>query len=77
MINTLKKYATLIIDAWNNRAAIGDGTKELQTLDFLPAALEIQERPPSPAGRILGWSLMAFFTIAVLWAMIGQVNIVA
>ncbi len=46
-------------------------------LDFLPAALEIQEKPPSPGGRAIAWSVMAFFTIAVLWALFGKIDIVA
>jgi hemolysin D len=48
-----------------------------QETDFLPAALEIQEKPPSPAGRAIVWSVMAFFTIAVVWAMVGEIDIVA
>jgi hemolysin D len=46
-------------------------------LEFLPAALEIQEKPPSPAGRAIIWSIVAFFTIAIVWAMIGEIDIVA
>jgi len=46
-------------------------------VDFLPAVLEIQERPPSPAGRAVGWSIMAFFSLAVLWSLFGKIDIVA
>ncbi len=46
-------------------------------IEFLPAALEILEKPPSPAGRLLGYSLMVLFTIAVFWAFIGKVDVVA
>ncbi|MFZ0469961.1 MAG: HlyD family type I secretion periplasmic adaptor subunit, partial [Thiogranum sp.] len=46
-------------------------------LEFLPAALEIQEKPPSPAGRAIIWSIVAFFSIAIAWAMIGEIDIVA
>lgn len=46
-------------------------------VDFLPAVLEIQERPPSPAGRAIAWSVIAFFSLAVLWAMFGKIDIVA
>lgn len=46
-------------------------------LDFLPAALEIQEKPPSPVGRTIIWSIVAFFSIAVAWALIGEIDIVA
>jgi len=46
-------------------------------LDFLPAALEIQERPPSPVGRTLVWLIVAFFSIALVWAVFGRIDIVA
>lgn len=44
---------------------------------FLPAALEILETPPNPLGRMVLWSLMAFVTLAVLWASFGRIDIVA
>ncbi len=44
---------------------------------FLPAALEIQEQPPSPIGRAIIWAIVAFFTVAVIWAFVGQLDIVA
>ena len=46
-------------------------------LEFLPAALEIQETPPSPIGRTITWSIVILFIIAVIWACIGKVDIVA
>jgi hemolysin D len=45
--------------------------------DFLPAALEVLETPPNPAGRALLWGLLAFVAIAVLWASFGHIDIVA
>jgi hemolysin D len=44
---------------------------------FLPAALEIVERPPSPVGRAIGASVLAFFCIALGWTVWGTVDIVA
>lgn len=35
------------------------------------------EKPPSPAGRAIAWSVIAFFTIAAVWAMVGDIDIVA
>lgn len=46
-------------------------------VDFLPAALAVQKRPPSPMGRSLMWVLIALFSFAVAWAMLGKVDIVA
>jgi hemolysin D len=44
---------------------------------FLPAALEIIETPASPTARILGAAIIALFGIALLWASLGTVDIVA
>lgn len=46
-------------------------------LDFLPAAVEIQEKPPSPVGRAIIWSIVIFFGSAIAWTMIGEIDIVA
>src|SRR5262249_23019719 len=44
---------------------------------FLPAALEIVETPPSPIGRAIGATIIAVFAIALGWACLGTVDIVA
>jgi hemolysin D len=44
---------------------------------FLPAALEIQETPPNPIGRALMWCLVAIVVVAIAWASMGHVDIVA
>jgi hemolysin D len=46
-------------------------------LAFLPAALEIVETPPSPLGRATTFSIIAVFAVAVAWACLGTVDIVA
>ncbi|MFC0242596.1 HlyD family type I secretion periplasmic adaptor subunit [Rhodopseudomonas telluris] len=48
-----------------------------QEIAFLPAALEITERPPSPAARAIAGSIMGVFVIALIWASVGSVDIVA
>jgi len=45
--------------------------------EFLPAALEIMETPASPLGRAIGGALIAFVVIAIAWACIGHVDIIA
>src|SRR5438874_7000626 len=46
-------------------------------LAFLPAALEIVETPPSPIGRAIGATIIAVFVLALAWACLGSVDIVA
>ncbi len=43
----------------------------------MPAALEIVETPPSPIGRAIGATIMAVFCVALAWACLGTVDIVA
>ena len=51
--------------------------KKTNEHEFLPAALEIQESPPSPIGRMVVWSLVALIVITITWACIGEVDVVA
>ena len=45
--------------------------------EFLPAALEVLETPPSPTGRLLAMVIGAFFTLTVAWAFLGKVDVIA
>lgn len=52
-------------------------TPDSENLAFLPAALEIVETPASPTGRSIAHTIMGFFALAVIWACVGEVDIVA
>ncbi len=52
-------------------------TGHTEETEFLPAALEITETPPAPASRYIAGSIIAFFVIALFWACIGTVDIIA
>ncbi len=45
--------------------------------EFLPAALEIIETPASPVGRAIAGTIIGFFVIALAWACLGKVDIIA
>src|SRR5581483_1116223 len=45
--------------------------------EFLPAALEIVETPPSPMGRAVAASMTAFLVIAIAWACLGRIDVIA
>ncbi|WP_255516502.1 biotin/lipoyl-binding protein, partial [Luteimonas suaedae] len=55
----------------------GRGRVSAAEPEFLPAALEILERPPNPAGRAVLWALIAFLVSAVIWACLGKLDMVA
>jgi len=43
---------------------------------FLPAALAVEETPPRRAARMLLYSLVLFCGLAVVWAIVGRIDIV-
>jgi hemolysin D len=46
-------------------------------VEFYPAALEVLETPPSPIGRAIAGLIMLFLLIAIAWACLGSVDIIA
>jgi hemolysin D len=55
----------------------GPNRRDKYELAFLPAALEIVETPPSPIGRAIGVTIIALFGLALAWASLGEVDIIA
>src|SRR5579871_347302 len=45
--------------------------------EFLPAALEIVETPPSPIGRAVAWTIVVLAASMIVWSSIGRIDIVA
>jgi hemolysin D len=55
----------------------GSAAARRDRLEFLPAALEVMETPASPVGRTMAGVIVLFFTLAIVWATFGRVDIVA
>jgi len=45
--------------------------------EFLPAALEIIDTPPSPVGRAVGLVIIAMTVAALAWSCIGKIDIIS
>ncbi len=73
----LGRYAAVFRHAWRERKQFDAQPRLAHEAQFLPAALELQETPVSPAPRIAMWLLIAFAVIAVLWAVFGRMDVVA
>jgi hemolysin D len=80
---TLSRHWTTWKAAW--RAEKGPGTfgpgfltpSSGRATEFLPAVLEIQQAPPSPIGRAIVWTIISVCISGMLWATIGQIDIIA
>jgi len=64
--------------AWGEeRAKPKQKTRNKKELEFLPAALEVLETPPSPIGLGMLWLIIVIFVVALTWSWFGQIDIVA
>lgn len=54
-----------------------DNNLKKEEIEFLPAALEVIEMPPSPVGRTVLWTLFALIIVIFVWVMVGSVDEVA
>ncbi|MES9899242.1 MAG: HlyD family type I secretion periplasmic adaptor subunit [Sedimenticola sp.] len=75
--DNLKRHGAVFINAWRHRNQLTETKRSRQELEFLPAALEVQQTPPSPIGRVILWLIISFAVIAVIWASVGEIDIVA
>jgi hemolysin D len=73
----LKRYGAAFQHAWQHRAEMETTQRLPYEVQFLPAALSLQETPVSPAPRIAMWLLIAFTALTLLWAVFGRIDVVA
>lgn len=73
----VRRYGVVFHAAWHERRDLDHKPRLPHEAQFLPAALELQETPVSPAPRLVMWLLIAFAFIALLWATFGQIDVVA
>lgn len=71
------RYGTVFAQAWRQRKAMDAPSRLAFEAQFLPAALALQETPVHPAPRIVMSLLIVFAVVAVIWATLGKVDIVA
>lgn len=73
----INRYRQAWRHSWRNRKAMDAPPRLNHEVHFLPAALALQEAPVHPAPRIIQWTIMAFAALALLWACVGEIDVVA
>jgi hemolysin D len=72
----LRHYWKTFARFWGKRHEMGGNLFKEQEAEFLPAALEIQEKPVSPTLRVTAKVLIALIVVLIGWAVFGQMDIV-
>ncbi len=73
----LARHWQVLRESWRIQNGVDDTRRPRSDHDFLPAALEIVETPPSPGLRWLLLTLCALFVLALGWAFVGRMDVVA
>lgn len=73
----LSRYAQVFKLAWAERKRLEPPRRDADELAFLPAHLELTDTPVSPTARWAMRVIVALFCVALLWAVLGQLDIVA
>lgn len=74
---TLARHGQVLRESWSAQNEADKVFKPKAEYEFLPAALEIMKKPPSPGLRWLLLMTCGLLVLALIWAIIGQVDVVA
>ncbi|MBB8665943.1 HlyD family type I secretion periplasmic adaptor subunit [Escherichia coli] len=73
----VKKYFLVFREAWSIRKSLDVPKRLRDEYDFLPAHLELTEKPVSPLPRIVARTIMVFLILMLLISIFYKVEIVA
>jgi hemolysin D len=73
----LARYGAIFRAAWAARDELAGPKRLADERAFLPAAMALQETPPHPAPRRAAIAICSLFVIALVWGLLGQLDIVA
>lgn len=68
----LRRYHHVWRHAWGQRKLLDTPHRLPHEVQFLPAALALQEQPVHPAPRYILFAIMLFAALALLWACLGK-----
>lgn len=71
------RYGRAFRLAWQQRDTLNAPRRTSEEAEFLPAVLSLQDTPSHPAPHIAIWSLITLSGIALVWATLGTIDIVA
>jgi len=72
-----QRYKDIFSQVWRIRKTLDAPERTQDEREFLPAHLELTETPVSAAPKLVARLIVLFTVIALVWAIIGQVEIVA
>ncbi|GAB6852803.1 HlyD family type I secretion periplasmic adaptor subunit [Paraburkholderia kururiensis] len=72
----MRRYLDVWRHFWRQRRQLDSPVLREHEAEFLPAALALQAKPVSPAGRWVARILMAMVVVVIAWASLGHIDII-
>jgi hemolysin D len=72
-----RHYSGTFKQFWRIRRQLDGEKLHFHEVEFLPAALSLQSAPPSPAPRVAMWLIMGLLGSALVWSIVGHIDITA
>lgn len=72
----LRRYGEVFRHFWKHRKELGSELLNEHEAEFLAPALSLQEKPVSPAARLVAKVLIVLIAALVIWSILGEVDIV-
>lgn len=76
-MNWIARHFEAVREALAEERARAARHMQVDEVTFLPAALEIIERPVSPTARATSWALLIGLVLTIAWLVLGKVDVVA
>ena len=76
MFEKILRIPSAVYKAWKNLPKWSERGVNKSLRDFLPPSLEVLEKPPHPAPRVLMWVTVSVFAVGIVWAILGKVDII-
>lgn len=76
-LELMRRYGQVFRAVWAMREELAGPKLQKEEAAFLPAALSLQHTPVHPAPRRFSIAICILFAVAVTWACLGQIDIVA
>lgn len=70
-----RRYRSVFAHFWARRESLASPALVAHEAEFLPATLSLQAQPVSPAGRWVGRILMALVLTALVWSILGRIDV--
>ena len=77
LLNLIKKSVRVWRQASKDERLQNRTIRNQEELEFLPAAIEVMETPPPKAAKYITWTIISFFLLAIIWSVLGSMDVVA